>query len=359
MSDRLVNTFCEMVKIGSESGNEKAFLSYLAGLFTQNLHADCRFDGFGNLIARLPAKGCAGKPPVLFGCHGDTVKPGQGIEPVVIDGVVRSQGETILGADDKAGIAELYEAALSAERHPELEIVITREEEMGLVGAKSLDTSGLRAKMGFILDGDVLDSIVIGGPSHMLIDVDITGRAAHAGMEPEKGISAIKAASHAISILKEGWVDKETTANVGIIEGGRIRNGVPEKATVKAECRSLNHDTCIAQSNVMKEVFEAAAKAIGARAEVKLTLGYKAARISENAPVVGKARKAIEKIGLKPETRVICGGTDASILNEKGIQTVVLGIGVRAEHSNDEHVLVADMESAVTLLHHLFDELCA
>ena len=358
MSKRLVDVFCEMVKIDSESGNEEVFFEYLSDLFARDLNADCALDSYGNLIARVAAKNCDGKFPVLFGCHGDTVKPGRGIEPVVADGVIRSRGDTVLGGDDKAGIAELYEAVLSAERYPELEIVVTREEEVGLVGAKNLDVSGIKSKMGFVLDGETIDSIVIGGPSHMLIDVEITGKAAHAGMEPEKGISAIRAASQAICLLKEGWVDSETTCNVGTIEGGHIRNGVPEKALVKAECRSLNHDTCIAYSNTIKEAFEVAAEAIGATASVKLDLGYRAARLSDDAPVLSVARKSLEMAGLTPDIRVICGGTDASIYNEKGIQSVILGIGCRAAHSADEHIAIADMETTVRVLHHLFDVLC-
>jgi len=358
MSKRLVDVFCQMVKIDSESGNEKPFLDYLVELFRNELGAFCVFNSFGNLIARVPAKNCSGKPTILFGCHGDTVKPGKGIEPVIIDDIIRSKGDTILGADDKAGITELYEAILTADHHPELEIVITREEETGLMGARNLDIAEMKARMGFVLDGDKINSIVIGGPSHMIIDVEIKGKAAHAGMEPEKGISAIRAASHAISIIKEGWVDIETTCNVGIIEGGRIRNGVPEKASIKAECRSLNHDTCIAYSNTVKEAFEVSARAIGAVADVKLDLAYKSVRISDDSSVLIAARKAFEKTGLTPETRIVCGGTDASILNGKGIPSVVLGIGCRAEHSNEEHIYITEMETMVKVLHNLFEVLC-
>jgi len=358
MSKRLIDVFFQMVKIDSESGNEKTFLNYLADLFRNDLGAVCTFDAFGNLIACVPAKNCSGKPTILFVCHGDTVKPGTGIEPVVVDGVIRSEGDTVLGADDKAGITELYEAVFTADHHPELEIVITREEEIGLMGARNLDIAEMKARIGFVLDGDKLNSIVIGGPSHMIIDVEIKGKAAHAGMEPEKGISAIRAASHAISIIKEGWVDSETTCNVGIIKGGQIRNGVPEKVSIKAECRSLNHDTCIAYSNTVKEAFEVSARAIGAVADVKLDLAYRAVRIPEDASVLNTARKALEKTGLTPDTRIVCGGTDASILNGKGIQSVVLGIGCRAEHSKDEHIYVSDMETVVKVLHNLFVVLC-
>jgi tripeptide aminopeptidase len=357
MNEKLINTFMEMVRLSSESGEEQGFISWLKDLFTRELGAECGLDSYGNLIAKIPAKNASHSKPVLFGVHADTVKPGKNIEPVLEGGVIRSKGDTILGADDKAGIAELFEAIRTAERHPPLEVVVTREEEIGLVGAKHLDTSSLRAKSGFLLDMDTLDAVVIGGPSHMIIDVTIKGKAAHAGMEPEKGISAIKAASYAITIMKEGWIDGETTANVGIIHGGEIRNGVPENVEIKAECRSQTHDKCISQSEIIKRVFETAAAAIGAKADVRMELAYKAVKIPEDAEVVAVAKRAVESIGLTPQVRVICGGTDASIYNEKGVQMVIVGTGARSEHSKEEHIYVEDMEKAVRMIHHIFQEL--
>ena len=353
MNERLVNTFMEMVRIDSESGQEQKFIAYLKDLFTREFQAECTTDDYGNLVVRLAAKNSTRTEPVFFSCHADTVKPGKGIEPILESGVIRSKGETILGADDKAGIAELVEALRTVERHPPLEIAVSREEEIGLVGAKHLDTAALKSKMGFLIDMDALDAVVIGGPSHMIIDIEITGKAAHAGMEPEKGISAIRAASAAIANLKEGWIDEETTVNVGIIEGGEIRNGVPEKARIKAECRSLTHEKCLSQSDVIKEAFETAAKSIGARAEVKMEMAYKAARIPEDAEAVSIAKKAVESVGLDPQVRVICGGTDGSIYNEKGIQTVVIGMGGVAEHSKDEHIAVADMEKGTEIVENI------
>jgi tripeptide aminopeptidase len=357
VNERLVKTFMEMVRIDSESGEEQRFISYLRDLFTKEFRANCTVDSYGNLIVNIPAKDSARKGPVFFSVHADTVKPGKGIEPLLEKDVIRSKGDTILGADDKAGIAELVEALRTAERYPPVEIVVSREEEIGLVGAKHLDVSLLKSKMGFLLDMDTLDAVVVGGPSHMIIDVEITGKAAHAGMEPEKGISAIKAASYAISILKEGWIDKETTVNVGIIQGGEIRNGVPEKASIKAECRSLAHEKCLAQSQLIKEVFETAAKSVGAKVEVKMVLAYKAVQIPENAAAVNIAREAVKSVGLEPQVRLICGGTDGSVYNEKGIQTVVIGTGVKAEHSKEENIAVADMEKAVRMIQHILKEL--
>ncbi|MCK5074736.1 MAG: peptidase dimerization domain-containing protein, partial [Calditrichia bacterium] len=241
MSERMVKQFLEMVQIDSESGFEAEFIDYLYNEF-EKLGAKAVKDEYGNLVAKLPAKGCEGKEPILLSCHADTVQPGKGIKPVLKDGVIRSDGTTILGADDKAGIAELLEALRIAEIHPPLEIPISRQEEVGLLGVKNMDYSLITAKKGFLLDNDTLDTIVIGGPSYFAIDVEIKGRSAHAGMEPEKGINAILAASKAIAALRLGRLDEESTANVGVIKGGIIRNGVPDSASFLAECRSLNHE---------------------------------------------------------------------------------------------------------------------
>ncbi len=357
MNKRLVDTFFEMVKIDSESGEEEKFINYLKNIFINELKAECTIDDYGNLMVNIPAKNATRPEPVFFSAHADTVKPGKNIEPFIENGIIRSKGDTILGADDKAGIAELFEAIRTAKRHPALEIIFSREEELGLVGAKHVDVSKLKSKIGILIDMDALDSVVVGGPSHMLIDVDITGKAAHAGMEPEKGISAIKAASYAISILKEGRIDEESTVNVGVIEGGEIRNGVPEKVKIKAECRSLTHDKCIAQAELIKEIFETAAKSIGACAEVRLDLAYRAMRIPEDAEIVTIAKRAVESVGFDPRVRLICGGTDASIYNEKGIQMAIIAFGGKAEHSKEENIAVADMEKAVSIIQYIFEKL--
>ncbi|TAM55628.1 MAG: M28 family peptidase, partial [Acidobacteria bacterium] len=198
MSKRMVQQFMEMVRIDSESGNEARFMEYLLGQ-TQALGGTAALDSYGNLIASFPAKGCSGADPVLLSCHADTVKPGVGIEPVLEDGTIRSGGDTILGADDKAGIAEVLEALRVAGVRPPVEFAVSRQEEVGLLGVKALDFSRITAKRGFLMDNDTLDTIVIGGPTYVAVDVRVIGRSAHAGMEPEKGINAIRAAAKAIA----------------------------------------------------------------------------------------------------------------------------------------------------------------
>jgi tripeptide aminopeptidase len=358
MSETFINTFCKMVQISSESGNEKDFIDYLKDLFTKEIGANCALDNYGNLIAKISAKNSSSVEPIFFGVHADTVKPGENIEPVIENQIIYSKGETILGADDKAGIAELFEAIRTADCYPPIEIVVSREEEVGFKGARNIDTSLLRSKMGFVVDTDNLTDIIVGGPSYMSIKVDITGKAAHAGMEPEKGISSIKAASYAISTLKEGWIDDETTVNVGVIRGGEVLNAVPEKTEVKVECRSQIHEKCLRRSALIKQIFLNAAESIGARADVTMELLVQCYRISEDTESVSIAKKAVSTAGLHPKVKVICGGTEAAIYNEKGIETAVIGIGVQSEHTKDEKIAVADMIKAVEIIQQIFKNFC-
>jgi len=349
MSERMINQFMEMVQIDSESGNEAQFIQYLKKEF-ETLGARAKVDDYGNLIASLPEKGCSGKDPILLSCHADTVKPGVGIEPVLKDGVIRSRGNTILGADDKAGIAELLEALRTAEIRPPVEVAISRQEEVGLHGVKNMDYSLITARKGFLLDNDTLDTIVIGGPSYYAIDVEITGRAAHAGMEPEKGINAIQAAAKAIAALPLGRLDEETTANVGVISGGMIRNGVPDKAEFLAECRSLVHEKAEELATRMERTIREEVAKVGAEVKIHTDNLCRAVDIPEDSETVEISKLALKSVGVNAETTFITGFTDASIYNNQGIEMAVVGIGAKLEHSTEEHIHVEDMEKALGMV---------
>ncbi len=353
MSERMINQFMEMVQIDSESGNEAAFIDYLYNEY-KSIGGEPFKDSYGNLIVKFPAKECQGKEPILLSCHADTVMPGKGIKPILKDGVIRSSGDTILGADDKAGIAEMIEAIRTAEVHPPIEVAISRQEEVGLFGVKNLDYSKLSAKKGFLLDNDTLDTIIIGGPSYFTLDVTIKGKAAHAGMEPEKGINAILAASFAISALRLGRLDHETTANVGVIHGGMIRNGVPDLVTFLAECRSLNHYKAEELANEMVEMIHEHGEANGATVEIVLDNKCKAVNIPESSWTVQASIKALKTVGIDAKATYMTGFTDASIYNNHGIEMAVIGIGARLEHSLEEHIYVSDMEKAVKVILELF-----
>ena len=347
-TDRMVAQFMDAVRVDSESGDEARFMSWLLPRL-EEVGATAQLDAYGNIVAKLPARNSQAAP-VLLSCHGDTVKPGKGIAPVLTDGVIRSSGTTILAADDKAGIAEMLEALRIAEVRPPIEIAISRQEEVGLMGAKNLDYHLLTARRGFLLDNDTLDSIVTGGPSYFALDVTVHGKSAHAGMEPEKGINAIVAASRAICALRLGRLDPETTANVGIIQGGIIRNGVPDSCTFAAECRSLNHVKGQALADEMVSTIRREVDALGARAEIAVNHLCSASLIPDDAWTVQVAQQALATQGIHAKPALMCGFTDASIYNNMGIEMAVIGIGARQEHSLDEHIYVEDMEKAVAVL---------
>lgn len=347
-TDRMVAQFMDMVRVDSESGDEARFMAWLTPRL-EELGASASLDSYGNLIATLPAKSSTADP-ILLSCHGDTVRPGKNIRPVLKDGVIRSGGDTILAADDKAGIAEMIEALRIAPVRPPIEIAISRQEEVGLLGVKQLDFSRITARRGFLLDNDTLDTIITGGPSYFAIDVTVTGKSAHAGMEPEKGINAIQAASRAIAALTIGRLDAETTANVGIIQGGMIRNGVPDTCTFAAECRSLTHARGQAVADGMVAVIRREVEAFGASVTIEVNNLCQASSIADDAWTVRIAQQALSEVGIEATPAVMCGFTDASIYNNHGIEMGVVGIGARNEHSTDEHIYVDDMERAVAML---------
>ncbi|MBU1534992.1 M20/M25/M40 family metallo-hydrolase [Myxococcota bacterium] len=357
MYSKMTEQFMEMVRIDSESGEEKAMMEYLLREVAE-LGGHGELDAYGNLIAKFPARGCEGKAPILLSCHADTVKPGKGIEPILDNGVIRSRGDTILGADDKAGIAEVLECVRTGTLYPPLEFVVSRQEEVGLHGVKNLDFSKVSAKIGFLMDNDTLETIVIGGPSYFTLDVTIYGKAAHAGMEPEKGINAIWAASNAISHLRVGRLDHQTTANVGIISGGIIRNGVPDKVTFMAECRSADHEKAEALSREMVEIIRREGSANGSRVEVEVANLCKAVSIAPDAPVVKIAQAGLATVGINAEPIFITGFTDASIYNNHGIEMAVVGIGAENEHSTDECISLDNMEKALLALREML-RICA
>lgn len=344
MSEKMIQQFMEMVRIDSESGNEAAMMRYLLGAVAE-VGGRAALDDYGNLIADFDAKGSDAEP-ILLSCHADTVKPGVGIEPVLENGIIRSKGDTILGADDKAGIAEVLQALREAEHRPAVQFAVSRQEEVGLHGVKNLDFSRIRARRGFLMDNDTLDTIVIGGPSYFAIDVEITGKAAHAGMEPEKGINAIQAAAMAIAALRLGRLDHQTTANVGVIQGGLIRNGVPDKVTFLAECRSGDHEKGAALAQEMSELIRAKVEAYGARVQIRVDNLCRSVRIPEDSWTVNTAKKALRTVGVEAGCVYITGFTDASIYNNHGIEMAVVGIGAENEHSCDERISVEVMVRA-------------
>lgn len=353
--DRLVAEFMEMVQIDSESGRERRMAAFLKSKLS-DLGFDVYIDDAaqktgtetGNIIARLT--GSAEAIPILFSAHMDTVAPGRGIKPVEENGIIRSVGNTILGADDKAGIAAILEAVrLIRENklpHGDLELVFTVCEETGLSGVKFLDFSRIKAHLGYILDSDCVAGCIINqGPSQDKIYAEVLGVAAHAGINPEDGLNAIQVASKALASMKLGRIDHETTANIGLISGGVAINIVPEKVMLQGETRSLREEKRVKQTQAICEALKKEACEAGADVQIKVETIYPAMFIPEDASVVQLAKKAALNIGLQPKVCSTGGGSDTHIFNAHGIPAVNLGIAMKKVHTTDEYIAVDDLVS--------------
>ncbi|TDM13179.1 M20/M25/M40 family metallo-hydrolase [Macrococcus lamae] len=353
-SQRLVETFVELVSIDSETGHEREIADHLKGLFTE-LGLEVAEDdsqkstgfGAGNLIINM--KGTTDQTPIYFSCHMDTVTPGKNINPVIKDGIIASDGTTILGADDKAGIATLIEVIRVIQEenlpHGDIQLIISVGEESQLVGAKAFDSKYLTAEFGFALDsGNTVGTIVTAAPSQAKVETVISGVTAHAGVAPEKGISAINIAAKAVSRMTLGRIDHETTANIGRFEGGTVTNIVADSCYLLSEARSINQDKLDKQVAHMKETFERTAQEMGGSADVKVIPAYPSFNVAEDAKVVQVAKQAAENIGISPELIHSGGGSDANIFNSFGVPTIVLAVGYQEIHTKHEKMPIDQLE---------------
>ncbi len=351
--ERLVDTFCALVRIDNPSGQETAMANHLIER-CQALGFACDQDAAGNVYAHRDGVGT----PIMFTAHMDSVAPAVGKEPVVRDGVVYSAGDTVLGADDLAAVAavlEGVEAAISTgQTMRPVELLWTVQEEVGLNGARAAEIERLRSRLclAFDLNGPV-GNICIGSPAHDSFTAKIHGAAAHAGVAPETGISAIQVAAQAIAAMPLGRIDEETTANIGSIEGGKANNIVPDLVVIKGEARSRNVDKLDRQWLAMRQALESAATQFGARVEFDYHRHYGPSVLTPDMPVVQLAQQAVRAIGLEPELVVTGGGSDVSIITEKGIEAVNLSMGYEKIHSVDEHIAVSELENAARIVEYV------
>lgn len=367
-SRRITEEFARLAAIASPSGREGEIARYLAGRF-RRLGAEVFFDDAGesagsqsgNLIARFP--GTRPGAPLMLSAHMDTVEPADGVRPVLKDGVFTSAGETILGADDKAGIAEIIEALEVVREegipHPPLEVVVTVCEEIGLAGAKALDPRLLSARRGFALDTSGVDLLIHRAPCANKLRFEVLGRESHAGIAPEKGVSAIEVAARAVAAMRLGRIDEETTANIGTIRGGQATNIVPRRVVIEGEARSHDPEKLARQTEHMISSFEEAARQLEreidgetVRAEVRSEVlsDYPLMAVPREAPVIRLAEEAAARLGRTLEVKGAGGGSDANIFNGHGIETVILGTGMTRVHSVEESVAVEDMVKVAELL---------
>lgn len=351
----VLDAFLALVRIDSLSGDEGAVAERLRGYLKD---AGCQVwsDPAGNLLARRAGQGAGSTlPPLLLSAHMDTVEPGHGIQPRIVDGVVRSDGTTILGADDKAGVAAILTALRQTNGEGSsccpVEVAFSVQEEVGLIGAKHLDLTQLASKTAIVMDSaGPVGSIVARAPSQDTMTIEITGQASHAGVAPEQGVSAVVVAARAIAGMRLGRIDPETTANIGVIRGGMATNIIPAHVTMRGEARSLDEHRLKAQTAHMRECFETAAHELGAKVDFWVERSYASINLSPDSAVVRRVSRAMAAIGVEASLISTGGGSDANIFMGAGIETANLGFGMMRPHSVDEHIAVADLRQAALIL---------
>jgi tripeptide aminopeptidase len=363
----VLDLFLELAAISSPPGEERPVadrvIAYLTDLGLEVDEDDCGpaiGSTMGNVLCRL-APTVEGGTPIFLCAHLDTVPPSGPIEPVVEDGVVRNAAGTILGADDKSAVAVMLESARrivdEGRPHAGLELVFTPKEEVGLVGVGAFDHTRLDASIGYVYDQAApIGEIILGAPSAVWIEATFHGRAAHAGMYPEEGRSAIAAASRAIADMRLGRLDEETTANVGVITGGAARNIVPEHCWFRAEARSHDEEKLADLVREMTETMAFAATLEECEVETTIDRSYRSYRFKKTDPVVRLAATALERTGHTPTYALGGGGADANVFNERGLACLNLANGMTEIHTPNEHIAVSDLDAMVDVTLAMLDE---
>lgn len=354
----MLERFLQYVQIDSETGSEGAMAERLAADFraigcevtTDDVREAAQTNGF-NVYATLP--GDPALEPIMFSAHMDTVVPGNGVKPRVDpDGYVRSDGTTVLGGDDKAGIVAIMEAMKAAAQgaHRTVEAVITVREESGMYGAKNLDYSRIVSKNCIVLDSSGgPEKIITAAPGQNKIKAVITGRRAHAGLAPETGISAIQVAANAVAAMQLLRIDEETTCNIGTFNAVGPTNVVSETCTLELECRSRNNDKLEAHTKHLVGCLEAACEKFGAKLDCSVSTSYLGYSHDATHPLVARLADTVRAMGMEPVLAASGGGSDANIYGNNGIDAVNMGVGMEKVHTTDEQLCISDMEKAAAV----------
>jgi len=366
--ERIKNLLLELVRIDSVSREERDVAERVKQI-CEEMGAEVEIDdagekvggNTGNVIARFPGT-LPDAEAIMMSAHMDTVVPGRGVKPVVEGDIIRTDGSTVLGGDDKSGVAVILETIRCLQEqnipHAPIDAVFSICEEVGLLGAKHVDTSRLRARFGLVFDSDDPGFLFTKGPSANHFEFKIYGLESHAGVAPEQGISAIKIAAEAIASMKLGRIDEETTANIGVIQGGEATNIITNFVLLKGEARSLDDAKLEEQTRHMLKCLEDAASkyevtvegvTTRGRVESEVTREYSAMDVSDDSRVVRLVKQAASRMGLQVETMASGGGCDANIFNKRGIECANLGTGMRAIHTVKEWLDVKDMYAAAEM----------
>ena len=349
--NRLIETFINLVRIDSPSREEAEIRRFIVRELNKH-KIQAQVDELGNLYAFIEGEGDS----ILFSGHMDTVEPGRSVKPKRIDGLIKSDGSTILGADNKANISAILEVIRIVKKnnlsHRPIEIVFSIQEEPGLIGIKRFDFSKVKSKYGICFDkADKVGVIVAKAPYCVNIDGKIIGKAAHSGSEPENGINALKVFINAVSKLNLGRNGNQTTTNIGLFSGGHVRNAVPEIIEFKAEIRSHSYEKLLRELHKWNRIFKNESIKHKARYNQKQDFAYKGYQINKNSKIIKLLKNAYSELKI-PISYVTSGGaSDANIFREHGIDVVDLGYGAKNPHTLRESIKVKDMlTTAKTML---------
>lgn len=366
--ERIKNLLLELVQIDSISRKEREVAERIKQI-CEEMGAEVEIDdagekvggNTGNVIARFPGT-IPGAEPIMMSAHMDTVVPGEGVKPVVEGDIIRTDGTTVLGGDDKSGVAVIIETIRCLQEqaipHAPIDAVFSICEEVGLLGAKHLDLSKVRARYGIVFDSDDPGFLFTKGPSANHFEFKIFGLESHAGVAPEQGISAIKIAAEGIAAMKLGRIDEVTTANIGVIRGGEATNIITNLVTLRGEARSLDEAKLNAQTeHMIKCLTDAAEKyevtvdgvTTKGRVESQVTREYHAMDVPDSSRVVQLVLNAASRMNLEVKTLASGGGCDANIFNKQGIECANLGTGMRAIHTVKEWLDVKDMYASAEM----------
>jgi len=363
--ERLKQTFLNLIKLSSPSYKEGLVASYIKERLAA-LDIICQEDKAGEILGGTTGnligwkEGDLEGPIIMLNAHMDTVqKPDEEIEVIEENDILKSNGKTILGADDKSGIAIILEVLEILREnkisHYPLQPVFTICEEIGLLGAKNLDYSLIKAKWGLVLDGGNPLEIIHRAPTANRFKIEVFGKEAHAGVDPEEGINAISLASKAIAQIEWGRIDEETTCNIGLIQGGIATNIVPPKVVLEGEVRSHKEEKLETVTKKIISVFEkiiaeTSPKAGFPKLNIDIKIDYPLMYVLENHPLIRLLKKTGKKLDMEMELKISGGGSDANIFNQAGITSVIIGTGMKNVHTRQEHISLSDMAKTARLL---------
>lgn len=359
--ERITSEFVELVSIDAVSFREREMADRLTcklrelGFETSEDAAGESLGGnAGNIYGFLPGTGRG--EPILLSAHMDTVEPGIGKRALVQeDGTITGDGSAVLGADDAAGLVEILEGIRSVREsglpHGDVEVLFSIGEEAYIQGTNRFDFGKIRSRQAYVLDlsGDV-GSAAIQAPSLISFKITVAGKASHAGFDPESGIHAIAAAGRAISEIKQGRVDEETTCNIGTISGGTAANIIPDRCVLSGEVRSFDHKKALAWVEKLRATFTRAAAEEGAAVSMETSVDLTAYRLDEKDRTVERFRDVCRRLGLPGSLTATFGGSDNNNFARCGIRGVVLSCGMFQVHSVREYAKIEELVKGAELV---------